>query len=377
MTQRSFRILALCAWWIAVALFATQETLAMTAKLGQPQSWDETFRFHLAGSLIWVPLSEMLFVLVGKYTIGRRTYPPALLMLFFGVCVCCIVKAALVLFLSQFSDFWYAQPPSIPQVLIDGVRNNFIQGWLLVVVAHAIHFYDHDKKNQLELAQLQAGLSKAQLEALAARLNPHFMFNTLNATMELIHVDPAKAETMLMGLSDLLRRSLSSRETEMVSLEEELGYIDKYVDIQKIRFGERLAFESQIDPEALNFLVPMMLLQPIVENAVTHGIAATAKKGAIILRARRSNNVLDVLSLSIESPFVQAAQPHQGFGIGLSATQARLKLIYGDQQTLSLTHEGPDRVIVTIVITSPAFNASRVTETAFAGNANQLEAFVD
>jgi two-component system, LytTR family, sensor kinase len=373
MTQQGFRLLALCAWWLAVALFATQETLAMTAKVGQSYSLAEILPYQLAGWLLWVPLCEMLFLLVGRYTIGRQRMLRTLLMLSLGVGMCCIAKAALVVFLNQFSGFWYDSTPSLTTVLLDSIRHNFVQSWLIIGVAHAIHFYNFDKKNQLELAQLQAGLSKAQLEALAARLNPHFMFNTLNATMELIHVDPNKAETMLMGLSDLLRRSLNSKESEMVTLQEELGYINKYIDIQKIRFGEQLQFECHVDPQALNCLVPIMLLQPIVENAVTHGIAATSKQGAIVLSARMSN---EVLYLSIESPLVLAAQPHEGFGIGLSASQARLELIYGDQQTLSLTQEGPERVVVTIVIISSAFLAPRDTKASFDDTIDELETVI-
>jgi Histidine kinase len=352
MKNQFLRFLALLAWWLSVAIFATEQTIAMANSSGQPRTWAEILPLQLAGWLLWVPLTAFLMILVSRYPFSSRSKFVSIFALSFGVLLCCIAKAVLVFVLNGDSGFWYDAPVSFGAMLLDSVRNNFVLSWLIIGVAHAYYYYDHDKQNQILVAQLQAGLNKGQLEALAARLNPHFMFNTLNAIMELVHTDPDGAESMLQGLSSLLRRSLDTGGPALVTVREELEFIDQYVAIQTVRFGDRLSYQAKIELPALTCPIPMMLLQPLIENAVEHGVAVSAQPSTVVLNGRVSNQSL---VLSVDSPFVKGKQTQGGFGIGLSATEARLRLVYGDQQTLNVTYDQLDRILVTIVIISNDF----------------------
>jgi hypothetical protein len=356
MNNRIFLFFALVAWWLTVAVFATEQTVAMTRSAGEPRSWGEILPIQLVGWLIWVPLSVFLIALVRRFPLNNRGKLVSVLVIGGGVSVCCAAKAVVVLGLNPYVDLWYDAPVSPGTIMLDSLRSNTVLGWLIVGVAHAIHFYDHDVKNQLLIAELEAGLNKTHLEALAARLNPHFMFNTLNAIMELVHLDPNKAESMLAGLSSILRRSLDPFQQLQVTLREELACIDQYVDIQRVRFDQRLTYQTQIEPEALDCLVPSMLLQPLIENAIEHGVASSSKPSVVTLSGRLTNQSL---ILTVESPNVTAAPARDGFGIGLSATKARLRLIYGNNQTLSVGYKGTDRVLVTIFIVSTDFLLTR------------------
>jgi two-component system, LytTR family, sensor kinase len=137
-------------------------------------------------------------------------------------------------------------------------------------------------------------------------------------------------------------------------LRDELICIEQYVEIQRVRFGQRLNYETHIEPKTLNCLVPIMLLQPLIENAIEHGVATNSKPSVVTVSSRLTNQSL---IMTVESPKVTRGQAREGFGIGLSATKARLRLMYGDNQTLSVTENQTDRVFVSIIIISKDFLA--------------------
>jgi two-component system, LytTR family, sensor kinase len=182
---------------------------------------------------------------------------------------------------------------------------------------------------------LEASLAQARLQALRMQLNPHFLFNTLNSIASLVHEQP-QAEEMIESLSDLLRLTLSASERHEVTLREELHFLERYLLIEQIRFGQRLRVEKQIDVSALEAVVPILILQPIVENAVRHGIEAQIAPGIIRIIAEHAG---DTLVLSVEDNgcgLSSLSKDSLKEGVGLSNTRSRLKELYGGGASLEL-----------------------------------------
>jgi two-component system, LytTR family, sensor kinase len=203
----------------------------------------------------------------------------------------------------------------------------------IVVIAHAALYYRQFREKELRAAQLQRQLSDAKLLALKNQLQPHFLFNTLHSISSLMLTDVGAADTMIARLSDLLRMSLQSDGQHLTSLKRELEFTQAYLDIEKIRFGQRLAVNFEIAPETLDITVPHLLLQPLVENSIKHGIARSTAGGEVTVVAVLSG---DRLSLSIKDRVPDRADALRstapGIGIGLKGTRERLRTLYGDEQ---------------------------------------------
>jgi two-component sensor histidine kinase len=226
----------------------------------------------------------------------------------------------------------------------------------IVGMAHSVHFYRRYREREHRTLFLESNLAKARLGALQAQLQPHFLFNSLNAVVALVRRDPKLAEATLTSLSDLLRLTLSQSERQEVSLREELAFVRRYMEIQQTRFGDHLRFEQEIEPATLECLVPTLVLQPVVENAIRHGIEPAENTGVVRLVVRRQENRLVLL---VEDDGVglretdngEAAVPCvPGTGIGLANLRARLEALYGAQQSLQLNSREPSGVSVHIEI---------------------------
>lgn len=184
-----------------------------------------------------------------------------------------------------------------------------------------------DDARDAEQAALEAKVETrdAELKALRAQVNPHFLFNGLNAVASLAGSDPARARTMTVMLADFLRRSLALGGRREIALEEELDLAGRYLEIERVRFGERLRLEMDVDPEALHCAVPALLLQPLVENAVTHGIAHSIEGGVVSLTARRSAGRLQII---VENPADPDRPPSRGQGVGVTNVRSRLASLH-------------------------------------------------
>jgi len=194
------------------------------------------------------------------------------------------------------------------------------------------------RRERLEL-ELTVRAREAQLDALRAQLNPHFLFNCLNSVRALIVQDPSRAVSMVTGLSDLLRYALASDRRRVVPLAEELAIVDQYLDLEKIRFEERLTIERAVDDAALRAEVPPMLLQTLVDNAVKHGVAMLPSGGVVRISARVDKAHLDI---AVANTGGRNGADQEGFGLR-SATE-RLRLIYQDRASLTLRHDGATTV---------------------------------
>ncbi|HEX4567639.1 MAG TPA: histidine kinase [Vicinamibacterales bacterium] len=220
--------------------------------------------------------------------------------------------------------------------------------WSLMVyavsvgVSHAIAFYHESQQRKLASAQLEARLMEARLKTLEAELHPHFLFNTLHAISTLVHRDPESADRMISRLSDLLRITFDRSGEAKVSLKEEIDFLQKYLDIEQMRFQDRLTVSVRIDPDALDGEVPRMILQPIAENAVKHGIAGRKGGDRILITAGRAGDRLWMQVHDNGGGLQVRTLRALRTGVGLSNTRARLDCLYGRHYRLEFsdTHGG-------------------------------------
>ena len=189
----------------------------------------------------------------------------------------------------------------------------------------------NSNRNEKKLEQQQLRLNEARLAALSSQINPHFLFNTLNSVASLIRLDPDQARQVVYKLSKILRRLLRQQDN-LTTLGEELGFIEDYLSIEMVRFGDKLRFVKEVEPDTLDLLVPSMLLQPLVENSIRHGLSSKVDGGTIRVRSRRNGNQLQII---VEDDGVGIAETRlarmfeQG-GIGITNVNERLKVLYGD-----------------------------------------------
>ena len=225
-----------------------------------------------------------------------------------------------------------------------------------VAFTHALEHRRLARERQLRAARLEAELSQAQLRGLRMQIQPHFLFNALNTVSSLIQRDAEAADRMITRLGELLRLTLEERDSPESSLHRELEVVRRYAEIEQIRFGEWLTVEFDIAPDVLEARVPGMLLQPLIENAIRHGIAPLQRPGHVSVSARRSNDelVLTVQDDGIGFPAAGGVRP----GIGLSATSERLEHLYGPAHDVRISAAEPTGTTVTLrmpfaPITSP------------------------
>lgn len=229
---------------------------------------------------------------------------------------------------------------------LDVAPQLFALGVPLYLLAAALHYLilALEKSQEAERRELEARLRtrEAELRALKAQIDPHFLFNALNTVSALIGSDPAAARRMTILLAEFLRRSLRLGSREEIPLGEELAHASSYLAVERARFGDRLRIEEHVDEACLRCRVPSLILQPLVENAVRHGIAQLLEGGAIRIEARRSEGLLH---LAVENPCDPDHRPPRGEGVGLANVAARLRALHGRQAgTAAVAEEGSFRV---------------------------------
>lgn len=220
--------------------------------------------------------------------------------------------------------------------------------WVVLSVTHTFNYYRKFLERERNALELEQRLTQARLQALQMQLNPHFLFNTLHTISALMHKDVEAADRMMARLSDLLRYALESTDEQEVPLRQELEFLDSYLEIEQTRFGKRLAVHKEIDPAALEARVPNLILQPLVENAIRHGIEPQAKPGRLELRAQKTADRLRLEVRDNGKGFSNGENPTEG--IGLSNTRARLQQLYGSTQTLEMINGAGGGLVVTVTI---------------------------
>lgn len=349
--------------WTGIALFDASQTVFVMRAEGMHHNWVRLFVTLLVSWLPWLAATPFTLRL-------SRSYPPAQWRRIstwgahLGACALIgAVYAAWVALFEELLNPWALTPG--PDPFLELWRHKFWNGLLSYIILYGlILLADHllRSREQLafqhtETARLNEQLSKAQLNALRRQIEPHFLFNTLNAIAGLVRENRNDAAvSMIAGLSDFLRRIVQDSDRQQVPLGEELEFTQKYLDIQKARFAERLQYSVDVSDDLLLAQVPSLILQPMVENAVKHGISQRVQGGAIRIAASRSNGTLN-LSVYNDGPSLPAAFNEKPSGIGILNVKSRLQSLYGDAFKLSMRNQEPGGVETSIsvpFVTSPA-----------------------
>jgi two-component system LytT family sensor kinase len=241
----------------------------------------------------------------------------------------------------------------------------FVAYWLIVLMAGFAQLREEVRQRELHEAQLEARLASAELEKLRMQIQPHFLFNTLQAAITLVHEDPPAAEDILLRLSGLLRISLDQMDSNEIPLAREMEFLDLYIGIQRRRFGERLSVEIHADQAILGLLVPTLILQPLVENAIRHGIGKHKGKDCIEVFASQQRGGLQIEVWNSNSVGDETSERLFQRGVGLRNTKARLEHLYGPVASLilrPLARGGAAAIIFMPARSSPQTEAHSATE---------------
>jgi two-component system LytT family sensor kinase len=348
--SESPRWLWIAAIWGGIGLFdATQNVFVMRAE-GMHHAWARLFFTLLMSWLPWALATPIVFRLTLRFPPAqwRRVSTWAAHL---GTAVALgMIHAGWIALWERTLNPWMLDPGpgAFPELWL----HKFLNGLLSYVILYGlillvVHIRESQKRlafQQTETARLNEQLSKAQLSALRQQIEPHFLFNTLNAITGLMRERKNDAAvSMIAGLSDFLRRVVADSDRQQVPLGEELEFAQKYLDIQKARFAERLEFSLDVPLDLLSAQVPSLILQPMVENAVKHGIAKRVSGGAIRIAAARSNGTL-TLRVYNDGPRLAEGWERSPTGIGILNTRTRLRSLYGDRFDLTLRNQEPDGV---------------------------------
>jgi hypothetical protein len=333
--------------WLSLGFFDASQTVFSMRAEGMRHAWPKLFVTLL---MAWVPMMLATPIILDL----ARRFPPTGLRAFstwavhLGVfCAVCLASAAWVAAFEQLLNPW--AEPSGPGSFLHRVFFRFISGLVsyfvlyvaILGIGYALDSRERLARQETETARLSAALSTAQLNALRRQIEPHFLFNTLNAVAALVR--EARIESavkMIAGLSDFLRRAIEDSERQEVPLSEEIDHLQKYLEIQKIRFADRLTVDLEVPADLLESPVPSLVLQPMVENAIKHGISKRAQGGEIRIRAFRSNRTL-TLKVYNDGPSLTDNGERAHSGVGMSNVRTRLESLYGDSFEFSLKNQGP------------------------------------
>jgi signal transduction histidine kinase len=331
------------------------------------------FVSNLLAFYLWALLTPLIALLARRYRLDRHHWPQSLFVhlpasLLFPALHLCLYLSPFWLtgsvlakeyptFISLFSYQLFANLPMKVSIY-----------WLILIAINALDYYHSFLIAEVKASELRVQLAHAQLRALKMQLHPHFLFNTLNSISALLHRDTEAADQMVARLGDFLRLTLENSGDQEVTLEQEMEFLRCYLEIESVRFHDRLSVETQIEPQTLRARVPNLILQPLVENAIRHGISRQSAPGRLVIRASRRDArlLLQVedngpgLSLIGEGGMHLAAananptaaaptRPVTG-GVGLANTRARLEHLYGAEHRLEFTRAAPRGMLVTLEI---------------------------
>ncbi len=326
-------MLAFAFWSLLGVAFASQFYFS-SAQFGNPVSWGRALTYSLADWYVFAVLSIPAIWLARRIPIERpRRARGAALHLLGGVAF----SFAYMLLRGSIATWQSSSTPfsqSFNALLFKTWHFNLLVYWVIVAVSHAFDYARKFHERELRTNELEKRLAEARLQALQMQLNPHFLFNTLHAISALMHRDVEAADRMLVRLSDLLRRALDTTNTQEVTLREEIEFLARYAEIEQTRFGDRLKIEMKIAPEAMDAMVPNLVMQPLLENSIRHGIEPYGRPGRIEVIARRAG---DVLHLEVRDDG-GGLNGNVVEGVGISNTRARLQQLYGARQTLELSN---------------------------------------
>ena len=349
---------ALSSKWILLAatglgVFSTLMAGQLTARMAEKPSWPHLATLNFGYWYTWALFTPAIVWLAGRYRFERGRWTQAVPVHLAGVVLFTTGHVGIMTTLR----WWLLRDAPKGYPWVDGFWLTLIQYfdwemmtyWAIVGLSLALTYYRESRARSLEASQLETRLVEAQLQTLQRQLQPHFLFNTLHAISALMHKDVDQADRMLSRLSELLRLTLEKVGVAEVRLKDEIEFLEKYLQIEQTRFQDRLSVSFDVQPETLDAWLPTLVLQPLVENAIKHGIAPRPGPGRIDIRARHDGKWLHLEvhdngdGLSVDA--LAALQK----GVGLSNTHARLRHHFGLDYRFEFCRE-PGGMTVRVVI---------------------------
>jgi len=339
--------------WSFVALAYTVTIYQLYRSTGSPMTFLSVLGMQSSQVLTYIPLTPFAFALANRYPLQRNDWARNALILLAGGLVFTVMQVALhgitpYAFWDPHVRHWVSavwdaqnrafriQWPMFERIFLTNVVDDVMTTYLpIVLIAHVVSYYQRFRDRELRSSQLQAQLEKARLQSLKSQLQPHFLFNTLNSISALMLTNVEAADRMITRLGDLLRISLETAGTQMTTLSRELEFVNCYIEIEKVRFEERLKVSIDVAPETLDATVPHLLLQPLVDNAIKHGIARLVSGGEIRISASQDDSDLH-LEVRDNGPGFREPSYSSSGGVGLRITRERLETIYGQDQSVEI-----------------------------------------
>jgi len=322
-------------WTLVSIIFAGISYAAAIGENNKEFGFISALRLNLVQFYVWAVLSPLVFRFSRRFPIEFRPLNVRNLLLYFPALISFagIHQVIHLAVLWSITPRWRQKYPA----LIDCYRAYFAFGFyidliialLIVIAVHTLLYYQSFRASELAQSSLKAQLAQAQLRALKMQLHPHFLFNTLHSISSLVLEDPPKANSMIARLGDFLRLTIDNSDQQLVTLKEETEFLRCYLDIEQVRFGDRLTVTFELEPQTLSAQVPHLILQPVVENAIQHAIAPRSTRGHINIEAKRLNSLLRV-AISDNGPGISSnANLPWKQGVGLTNVRTRLQQIYG------------------------------------------------
>ncbi len=358
-------ILILCAWTIVGLLFTVREIVVASVHGGHV-NWVIVGVIELVYWNVWAACTPLVVALAKRFPLTGQRFVShiaihtvtSFMMAPLGSVTAYFLSRGLLELLFRMTDPGALRLLSTFTVSVLSMSfTGILTYWLVVGLYQSVHFYQAAMERQTIAAQLETQLSHAELENLKSQLHPHFLFNSLHTIGVLMQEDVEAASHLLVSLGDLLRMALERRENE-ITLRSELEFVGKYLEIEQTRFHDRLKVRMDVPPDLLGVYVPSLALQPLVENAIKHGISVDSAAGRLEIAAQRNNGRVS-LRVRDDGPGL-APGSRLRFGVGLTNVQSRLKQLYGEESSLELTR-GDGRgceAIITIPLRSSHEDAS-------------------
>jgi two-component system LytT family sensor kinase len=326
----------------------------------QPLPLMSVLAWELAYWPVWAAISPLIFRLARRFPIEQSNWLRNIFINIVAGLFITVAHRAIYLFVAWL--LYIAADNAIEslaylfhRLFLFNLPTGFMSYGVILLVSHAINYYKRLRDEELkatelkaELAQAQLQAARAQLQALKMQLQPHFLFNTLNSISALLDEDVEKADEMLARLGDFLRLTLENSGAQMIALRDELEFLRHYLEIEQVRYQDRLSVEMHIDPEVLDAQVPNLILQPIIENAIRHGISQRIGDGYIKIRATHEDNSLHI-EIQDNGPGIDLREKAKA-GVGLGNTIERLKQAYGMSHVFDIKPAPAGGTLVTLTI---------------------------
>lgn len=354
--RRWMRVALVAVIWTFIGIVFTLQGYFTSYRSEKPVAFTDSLYLQMTWSYLWALATPLVLLAAARLPIERTNWIRSSLIHVPLSIILSVIVTALGHVVIWLYWGWSVGRPFSFERMGRFVVANFSEGigiyLLIAITSYAFSYYRRYREGQIRTLQLEAQLSQAQMQALKMQLNPHFLFNTLHSISALLHQDTQSARQMISRLGDFLRLTLENSGSQEVTLQQEMEFLSCYLEIERIRFQDRLVTRIDVSQQTLEAKVPNLILQPIVENAIRHGIAPRSSPGLIEIEANQRNGTLRIQIRDNGPGLSEHRTPENLFkkGLGLANTETRLERLYGAAHVFDLRNKPDGGLVVTLEI---------------------------